>query len=91
MLINKTPFLVIVYLVNTCIASGKDDIDEDHYEMFPYCGSMSEEGSQTKSRAINAEDARENYRWVALLKRENTERSGTIDVKFCVGTIISDR
>ena len=92
MLINNTTFLFMVFLVNTCIASGKDDIDKDHYDMFPFCGSMSEEEAQTKSRAINAENAAENYRWVALLKRENTEPlSGKINVKFCSGTIISER
>ena len=91
MLLNNTTFLVMAYLVNTCIASGKDDIDEDHYDMFPFCGSMSEEEAQTKSRAINAENAAENYRWVALLKRENTEpASGKTIVEFCGGTIISE-
>ena len=91
MLLIKTTFFVIAYIANTCIAS-KDDIDEDHYNMFPYCGSMSKQESQTKSRAINAENATENYRWVAFLKREYTETaSGKTEVDICSGTIITDR
>ena len=92
MLSNRTPLLVIVYLVKTCITSGIDDIDKDHYEMFPYCRSMSQEEPQTKSRAVNAEDAKENYRWATFQIRENREPiSGVFRRSTCAGTIITDR
>ena len=88
---KKTSLLSILYLFNTCSAIN-EDIDKEHHDMFPYCGSMFRGADQTKARAINAKNSTDEYRWAAFLVRENTQpKSGDTISTGCSGTIISDR
>ena len=89
---NRLSIFVIVVLVTKCTGLGIADIDEDHLAMYPYCGSMHQGITQTESRAINSEGSKEDYRWTALLVRENTEpKSNKVDILRCSGSIITDR
>ena len=89
---NRLSILMIVVLVTTSTGLGIADIDKDHLAMYPYCGSMQQETTQTKSRAINSEDSKEDYRWTAFLLRENIEpKSKKVKTTYCSGSIITDR
>ena len=69
---NKILWFAFFYLFNTYNAISSD-IDKDHHKAFPYCGSMKQrdDDPKTKSRAINAEYSKGDYRWAAFLKRVN--------------------
>ena len=83
---------VLFYVIYTCNTSEIENIDKEHLEMFPYCGSMYQERNEPTGRAINADDSKYNYRWSALIRRFNT---GPKDTKpkssRCSGSIITDR
>ena len=94
---SNMPFiLMIVVLITTNTSMGdidlNKDIDKDHLAMYPYCGSMYQGATQAKSRAINSENSKEDYRWTAFLLRENTEpKSKKVKTTYCSGSIITDR
>jgi hypothetical protein len=95
---NSPSLLALVFLVTSSTGLGISDIDKDHYAMYPYCGSRrpkdptTEGATQAKSRSINSEDSKEDYRWTALLLRENTgPKSGKVRNTYCSGSIITDR
>ena len=88
---NSPSFLAFVFLV-TSSTGWVTDIDKDHIAMYPYCGSMYQGATQAKSRSINSEDSKEDYRWTALLQRENTgPKDGKVKTSYCSGSIITDR
>ena len=91
LLLSTVQVLIIFSLVHTSIALDTD-IDQDHMAMFPYCGGTFQGSSESKARAINAQDSKHNYRWSAIVWRENTgPKSGKKFTSFCSGSIITDR
>ena len=85
------PILIIIYLVNTCTASGIKDVDKDHLAMFPYCGNVTKEIPQAQGRAINSKDSEKHYRWSVHLIREKSPLLGKSSSFDCSGSIITDR
>ena len=91
-LYNQFIFLLCVYLFGTCLA---DDslIDNEYLEQYPFCGKMNYPGSVNgaSARAVNSMDDENNYRWVALIVRQNKQKDGSMKTHRCSGSIITDR
>ena len=89
---NLVFLLVCAYFFRICLA---DDplIDNDHLEQYPFCGKMNYPGSDNgaSARAVNSMDDEDNYRWVALILRQNKQKDGSMKTHRCSGTIITDR
>ena len=88
----------LVLLLSLCMigdgimASDKVTIDNDHFTMYPYCGSMhyvdseySGEGTQEgcmppgcMSRAVNAQNSTSWYRWLVVLEMRNLHTNRTV-------------
>ena len=65
-------------------------IDKDHIKKYPYCGSL-DYSPETKSRAVNAEDAKHFYRWLVLIGRNNIQKNGQKKNTWCQGSVITER
>ena len=68
----------------------KNMIDTDHFQEYPYCGSMYH--PDQSRRAVNTEKSKKLYRWVVYIRRRNyyPENENRI-VHLCSGTVITHR
>ena len=77
---------------STSSAGTPNVVDGDHFNLYPNCGVIDTPQNVNTGRAINAVDARKQYRWVVLIERDvyNTIKKSNV-IKYCSGSIITDR
>ena len=69
-------------------------IDEEHLELYPYCGQMktknTDDGTDA-SRIINSKESSESYRWVVRVRRKSLKFTKKMQASHCSGTVITER
>lgn len=82
--------ITILSLINHtfCI----ENIDNDHFKLYPYCGRLfGWESSDSKSRVVNSKDSLKYglYPWVVYVERKRKNKLNKDELKFCGGTVIA--
>ena len=74
---------------------AKVDLDEEHLELYPYCGKLfGHKKPITKSRIVNSRESEIHYPWVVYIKSfwKVTTRHGILPAHgICSGTVIGEK
>ena len=86
-------FVIMLYILRSAFCNHY--FDEEHLNMYPYCGRLfgyrSDEGA-AKSRVVNSEDSKDHelYPWVVFLMHTYLKKdSKTTKTEACMGAIIA--
>ena len=70
-------------------------IDEEHLELYPYCGQMKTKNDQDDAtdaaRITNSKESSESYRWVVRVRRKSLLKTRKMRATSCTGTVITER
>ena len=85
-------FVTIIYIPK--IVFSNDQVDEEHLNLYPYCGRLfgyRSQGGKAKSRVVNSEDSNEHelYPWVVYLEQRYLHKGNKHVFSYCSGTVIA--
>ena len=93
-LLRTSIFLSMLVCSFDAIQTPDDSwIDEEHLELYPYCGQMKTKNTDdgTNARIINSKESSESYRWVVRVRRKSLLKTRKMRATSCTGTVITER
>ena len=91
---SSSGYIIIVWCIIGIVCSI-EQIDKEHFKLYPYCGRMfGYDSGNAKSRVVNSEDSLEHelYPWVVYVERKRKNAADSKDTFLrCVGTVIAYR
>ena len=91
---SSSGYIIIVWCIIGIVCSI-EQIDKEHFKLYPYCGRMfGYDSGNAESRVVNSEDSLEHelYPWVVYVERKRKNAADSKDTFLrCVGTVIAYR
>ena len=85
-------FIFVYYLTKSAVCN--DNVDNEHLNVYPYCGRLfgyRSKNDMPTSRVVNSEDSKEHelYPWVVYLKLKFRDKKYREKDSMCSGTVIA--
>ena len=92
MISNCSAHFIVTILTIIHQAFSIEQIDQEHFKLYPYCGRMfGYDSSNAKSRVVNSEDSLEFelYPWVVYVETKYKNKRKKFEYDMCGGTVIA--
>ena len=94
MILNVSTFYFITTICIPKIVSSNDQVDEEHLNLYPYCGRVfcyHSQGDDAKSRIVNSEDSNDHelHPWVVYVEQRYMHKNNKHTFSYCSGTVIA--